>query len=90
MLSLSSTLEELEKKLPDFCLGLDLVAYGIVPSISTLGRLCRNGQGPAYVKCGPRSIRFPKQAVLEFVQNNWHTGQALSRIFQSSCKDELE
>ncbi len=59
--------------LPAFAKASDLVALGIAGSRTTLLEDRASGRGIPYIELSSKRIRYPKQAVIDYLKANLHT-----------------
>jgi len=82
--NLSNSLE----KLPEFLSSNHLVKLGIFPNLDATFQARKKGVSPDYIKLA-RKILYPKQAVIEFLENrmklgthNQSTNEPLNKVIE--------
>ena len=66
--SIEAYITQLQNKLPDLASSRDLVEMGLFPSEIALSRARQTGNSPEYIKFSAGRIRYPREAVIQFVR----------------------
>ena len=66
--SASIYLEFLEQELPRLCTPHDLIRVGLFKSRVEVTEIRRRGIGPDFIRLGPKTFRYTKEAILEWVR----------------------
>ena len=68
MSSIEEYIKSIESKLPDMCSDDDLVASGVRDNKKNAANLRSSGQGPKWFKKCPRTLRYMKQDVIDWLR----------------------
>jgi len=71
-MSKTTFLQKISKVLPEIVDAKDLIKIGLFKSRSHLTNMRREGRGIAFIRVGKALIKYPKDAVLEYISNNYH------------------
>lgn len=75
MKGIDKYIESLNQKLPDLCTTRDLIKLGIFSSTAVAEYYRKTNLGPSYFVLGEHRIRYPKLALIEWLEKGKHVCQ---------------
>ncbi len=69
----STSIDQMTESLPELIAPKELVLIGLFPSLTTLHRLRKRGDGPGYFLLSQKVIRYPKDELIKYLKRQWRS-----------------